>query len=232
MGSIQRGGMVCKNDNGTLERVDGTSTYIGSATLPSGKVITKRFRCANHDEEELKSRWLKWQGRNSLKPNGDDGKEKQAEEEKPMEKTIACPFSGKECGIECPLFSEGNMTCSLKLGGIGLYNMCCNFGKLGIGEELELIALAIAESKQAHAKPEPEESTKTAEQGVDAYLKDKTFLAFVNLHSKTVYSPYRKFCEAEGFPAASEAEFANVVGQMFPELKRQKAHGGCTFVAA
>ena len=227
MGSIQRGGMVAKNDNGTLERIDGTNTYIGSATLPNGKVITQRFRGNVPDEKNLVERWLKWQGKKLDK-----------EEEEPMAnntKKQTCPFSNNECGPSCPMFSPTNRACTIMLGGIGLYNIASNMMKIDPNESIELVAMAIGELKpeKAIVKPEPVATNAlTVEDGIEAYLEDKSFLAFVNLHSKTVYSPYKRFCEDKGFPADTEANFSQVILKKYPELKGEKAHGGRTFVAA
>ena len=233
MGSIQRGGIIRKNDNGTLERIDGTNTYIGSATLESGRVITKRFRCQGFDEEAVAERWLKWQGRKT--EDIEEKEEIMAEEiTQKQGKSQSCPFSGGECTPGCAMFSPSNLKCSLMLGGIGLYNIAANLSKLNCNDAIELVAMAIADEKgkeQAESAPLQAE-TKTVADGIRAYLGDKTFLSFVNLHSKTVYSPYKKFCEEEGYPADSEANFSKELLRSFPELKSKTAHGGRTFIAA
>lgn len=230
MGSVQRGAMVCRNDNGTLERVDGTGTYIGSATLESGKVVTKRFRSANRDEESVKDKWLKWQGRNV-----EDTEEEDMAETRNDNNKSACPFSGGECGARCPIYSTAHRACSLMLGGIGMYNVSTNLGLLSSSDAIELVAMAIGELKSnAQSQvPEPvEAAAKTAAEGVEAYLEGKSFLAFVNLHSKTVHAPYKKFCDDNGYPAESESTFSKVILKRYPELKSQPAQGGRTFVAA
>lgn len=229
MGSIQRGGIIRKNDNGTLERVDGTNTYIGSATLPSGKVVTKRFRCQGFDEDEVERRWLKWQGKN------DEETQEEDMVSEANDKKSKCPFSGDECTSRCPMYSPSNRACTIMLGGIGLYNIGCNLMNLDPNDSLELIAMAVGDLRRDGAEPMPstvEAKALTVEDGVKAYLEDKSFLAFVNLHSKTVYAPYKKFCEDNGFPAETESGFSQVVLKSFPELKSEKAHGGRTFVAA
>lgn len=230
MGSIQRGGMVSRNDNGTLERVDGTNTYIGSATLESGKVVTKRFRGPWQNEDKIIDQWLKWQGKNV-----DEIQEEDMAQENTNCKTSKCPFSGDECTPRCPMYSPNNRACTIMLGGIGLYNIGCNLMNLDPNDSLELIAMAVGDLRKADSEPvTPTVETKalTVDDGVKAYLEDKTFLSFVNLHSKTVYSPYKKFCEANGFPAESESGFSQVVLKSYPELKSEKTHGGRTFVAA
>lgn len=230
MGSIQRGGMVARNDNGTLERVDGSNTYIGSATLENGKVITKRFRGNVPEESKIIERWEKWQGR-----KGDDAQEEVAMDNEIKSKKSVCPFSGNECGPSCPIWSPANAKCAVMLGGIGLYSIASNLASLDASESIELVAMAIGELRadKPSAKPEPTPTRAlTVEDGVKAYLEDKSFLAFVNLHSKTVYSPYKKFCEEAGFPLETESNFSQAILKRYPELKGEKAHGGRTFVAA
>lgn len=81
MGSIQRGGIIRKNGNGTLERVDSTNTYIGSATLENGRIVTKRFRCIGFKEDEVAERWLKWQWRETEKAAGRFGAQSGSEDD-------------------------------------------------------------------------------------------------------------------------------------------------------
>jgi len=221
MGSVQRGGLVKKNDNGTLERVDGTNTYIGSATLESGKVLTKRFRCQGFDEADVIGRWEKWQGKKGETPE---------KEVRMAEKKMECPFSGAECGSKCPIWSGASNACALKLGGIGLFNISAYLMNLDMSESIELLAMAIADQKPAPkpvAKPEP-----TAADGIEGYLDGKSFLAFVNLHSKSVYSPYKEFCEEKGFPCVSESSLTKVIEGRYPELKVERGNGGARFSAA
>ena len=229
MGSVQRGGIIRKNDNGTLERIGKTNTYVGSATLDSGKVITQRFRCKGFKEDEVAERWEKWQCRELSK---ETNMEKKATTKTTTTKETAmdkknCPFSGTEC-CKCAIYSTGLGACSILLGGVGLYGL--SQGRLEVGEQLELIALAIAETK----KPEPTVEAKalTAADGVEAYLADKKFLDFVNLHSKAVYSPYRKFCEEKGYPTVSESELTKAVKGRYKELKAETQMGGTRFIAA
>ena len=236
---VQRGGIIRSNEFGTLERVDGTRTYIGSTTLPDGKVLTKRFRMSGWDEEAIAERWLKWQGRKS--DDDDDFEEEEAivangnDNEK---KNPSCPFSGAECTWTCPLFSVPNGSCSIALGGVGLYNISCNLGLLSSSEAIELVAMAVGELGKSvpreivRAEEPVETPVKTVADGVEAYLSDKTFLAFVNLHSKTVYSPYKRFCEERGYPAETESNFTKAVKARYPELKANRQAGGCVFVAA
>ena len=229
MGSVQRGGIIRKNDNGTLERIGKTNTYVGSATLDSGKVITQRFRCKGFKEDEVAERWEKWQYRELSKETNMEKKtttKTTTTKETAMDKKN-CPFSGTEC-CKCAIYSTGLGACSILLGGVGLYGL--SQGRLEVGEQLELIALAIAETK----KPEPTVEAKalTAADGVEAYLADKKFLDFVNLHSKAVYSPYRKFCEEKGYPTVSESELTKAVKGRYKELKAETQMGGTRFIAA
>lgn len=245
---VQRGSIIRTNDFGTLERVGRTNTYIGSTTLPDGKVITKRFRCTGFDEEEVARRWRKWQGRESEK-NQDIEEIIEEEEEADMadnNTTIAstvknpCPFSGVQCSAACPLYSVENGRCAILLGGVGLYNMAANLMRLDMTEPLELLALAVSEisGTQKTVDQPAVESKSTAKhvptvaEGIDAYLADKTFISFVNLHSKTVYQPYKKFCEQGGFPVESESNFTKVIKERYPELKPKGQAGGCVFMAA
>ena len=230
MSSNQRGGIVAKNDNGTLERVDGSSTYIGSATLENGKVITKRFRGGVPDEPKIIQRWEKWQGK-----KGEEAQEEEEDMAAEINKAKSvCPFNGGECGPRCPVYNPASRACSIMLGGIALYNISANLSKLDPNESLELVAMAVGEIRGgASSKPEPVETpVRTIEDGLDAYFKGRGFLAFVNLHSKTVYAPYKKFCEKEGFPTETESNFTKEVLRRCPELRGEKAHGGKTFVAA
>lgn len=238
MGSIQRGGMIRRNDNGTLERVDGTNTYIGSATLENGKVITKRFRCVGFKEDEVADRWLKWQSKAAEKmaekreeQETKKVNEKAEKEEKIMaEKKSNCPISDNVCGPTCPMWSEAHGRCALYLGGIGMYNTAVNLPKLKVDQELELIAMAIADSvKTDGGKPVGE---KTEEAGVIAYLDGKRFLEFVNLHSKAVHGEYKRFCQDNGYPIVKESELTKAIEKRYKELKAEKQMGGTRFMAA
>ena len=231
MGSVQRGAIIRQNECGTLERVDGSSTYIGTTTLESGKVLTKKFRSHSRDDDEVAERWLRWQGR----------KEEIIEEkEEPIMasesiKICTCPFSGKECGALCPIYSTVHGECSLKMAGIGLLNISTNLMRLDMTEPLELMAMAIAESGKREESPAVEHveaKALTVADGIEAYFDGKRFLDFVNLHSKTAYSPYRKFCDENGYPAEKESAFTKEVKRRFPELKGQPSRGGFVFVAA
>lgn len=241
---VQRGGIIRKNDNGTLERIDGTHTYIGSATLENGRVITKRFRCKGFDEEDVARRWETWQCR---KDNAGDEDEENYYKEEDManEKTINCPFNGNECTATCPLFSIENQACSVKLGGIGLYNMSTNLMKLDASEPIEMVAMAVGElgsamksvgnpvaatAKESPVKQEPKKPTEA--DGVNAFLDGKTFLNFVNLHGKAVNGQYVKFCHDNGYPVMKESELISRVAASYPELKRVKKMGGSVFEAA
>lgn len=228
MGSIQRGGMVAKNDNGTLERVDGTNTYIGSATLENGKVITKRFRGNVPDEQKIVERWLKWQGRKT-----EDEEMAEIIKVDDGSKTPKCPFSGCECNAKCPLWSAAQSVCSLKLGGIGLSYIAANLMELKVDEELELIALAIDESGKKHDKPKAEPAKEpSGSDGVEFFLADKKFLDFVNLTSKRVFSDYKKSLANTDYPLVKESELTTAIAEKFPELKKKTVHGGSVLVAA
>ena len=228
MGSIQRGGMVAKNDNGTLERVDGTNTYIGSATLENGKVITKRFRGNVPNEPKIIERWLKWQGRKT-----EDEEMAEITKIDDDSKTSKCPFSGCECNAKCPLWSEAQRVCSLKLGGIGLSYIAANLMNLKVDEELELIALAIAESGKKPDAPKMEPARElSASDGVEVFLADKKFLDFVNLTSKRVFSDYKKALAGTDYPLMKESELTTAIAEKFPELKKKTVHGGSVLVAA
>ena len=227
MGSVQRGGIIRKNDNGTLERIGKTNTYVGSATLDSGKVITQRFRCKGFKEDEVAERWEKWQCRElSKETNMEKTTTKTTTKKETAMDKKNCPFSGTECA-KCAIYSTGMGACSILLGGVGLYGL--SQGRLEVGEQLELIALAIAETKKPKAV---ETKALTAKDGVEAYLADKKFLDFVNLHSKTVYAPYRKFCEENGYPQVKEAELTKEIKARFTELKGKSSNGGTVFLAA
>lgn len=236
MGKIQRGAIIKSNDNGTLERIDGTGTYIGSATLPSGQVLTKTFRSSSRDEKDVVKRWLKWQGKK------DDNEEEATMartntttvEKTPM-KTTACPFSGLECAPSCPIFSKAHGLCSITLGSVGLYNISCNLMKLDNSDSIELVAMAVgelaSETTPEIEEPRVEAVALTADDGVEEYLARTSFLSFVNLHSKTVYSPYKQFCEEQGYPVDTEARFSEAVENHFDELSSIRKAGGRIFVA-
>ena len=116
-------------------------------------------------------------------------------------KTPKCPFSGCECNAKCPLWSEAQRVCSLKLAGIGLSYVAANLMNLKIDEELELIALAIAESGKKPDKPKSAPVKElTASEGVEFFLADKKFLDFVNLTSKRVFSDYNKSLANTDYP--------------------------------
>ena len=215
MGSVQRGAIIRQNECGTLERVDGSSTYIGTTTLESGKVLTKKFRSHSRDDDEVAERWLRWQGRKE---------EISEEKEEPI-----------KCGALCPIYSTVHGECSLKMAGIGLLNISTNLMRLDMTEPLELMAMAIAESGKREESPAVEHveaKALTVADGIEAYFDGKRFLDFVNLHSKTAYSPYRKFCDENGYPAEKESAFTKEVKRRFPELKGQPSRGGFVFVAA
>ena len=221
----KRGATVAENGNGTLERVDGTNTYIGTATLASGKVLTKRFRGEPSCEADVIERWEKWQGRN------DDGEEVGVIAEAKATKGRTCPLSCQECAASCPLWSAANGACAIMLGGVALYNMSVNMSRLDMSEPLELLAMAVADSGGSGRPKVAEVTEKTDAQGVDAYMEGKTFISFVNLHSKTAYSPYKRFCEENGYPCKRESEFTKDVLARFGELHAEKAHGGVRFAA-
>lgn len=226
----KRGNLVAENDGGTLEHVGGRS-YVGTATI-DGKVVTKRFRRGDEDEADVAERWEKWQGRKASLSDGGQTRE-ETMEEKPMDEKSrkgACPLSGEACAPSCPMWSAANGACAIMLGGVALFNLSANIGRLDMSEPLELLAMAVAESGGREAKADAPEAP-TEEQGVEAYMDGKTFIAFVNLHSKTAYSPYRKFCEERGYPFQKEADFTKTVLARFGELHAEKAHGGVRFAA-
>lgn len=244
MGSNQRGGIIRKNDNGTLERIDGTNTYIGSATLENGRVITKRFRCKGFDEDDVARRWEKWQCRKDV-PDDEGAEDYYKEEDMANEKkNPTCPLSGNDCTATCPMFSIENMACSIMLGGIALYNMSVNIMKLDASESVEMVAMAVGELGSAmksgsvgatgaavtSIKAEPKLPTEA--DGVDAFFEGKTFLNFVNLHGKAVNGQYARFCKEAGFPAVKEGVLLEKVVERFPELKRVGVRGGSVFEAA
>lgn len=230
MGSIQRGAIVSRNDNGTLERIDGKSAYVGTATLASGKVLKKTFRSAARDDDEVTARWLKWQGRQEECEQEDDC---MAE----IERTGSeCPMTGFECKHQCPLFSVPNGECSIKLGCVALYNIGSNLMKLDNSESIELLAMAVSEVGKGMASTSPltEVAAKetTPSNGVSEFMDGKNFLAFVNLHSKTVYSAYRKLCTERGFAPVKEKALVEEIEKRCPELKGKGVSGGTVFQAA
>ena len=233
MGSMQRGAMVARNDNGTLEKPDSKNVYIGSATLENGKVITKRFRGVPKDEQKIIESWEKWQCR-KVEEEDDMAEITKVEANATSKdsKAKTCPFSGNDCGAKCPMWSVANGSCSIMLGGIGLFNIAANLMKLDVGEELELIALAVAESRKPAVEHKEPVRALTEQDGVDLFLDGKKFLDFVNLSSKRVFSDYKKALNDTGYPLMKEAELVNEVVKRFPELKKKGVHGGSVLVAA
>lgn len=244
--SNKRGGTVATNELGTLERVDGTGTYVGTL-VRGGRTETKRFRGNVPGEAEVVERWERWQQRKKEAEMAkgrtadtvtdkagvgvaDDpkaaGTKPDAAEVKPS--TAACPLAGRTCGATCPLWSAERSSCALKLIGVGLMGISEGIVGLDVREPIELLALAVSDK----AAPASSQAEHTADGGVAAYMSDKTFIAFVNLHSKTAYSPYKKFCEAGGYPSKTESAFTKDVLARFPELRAGKAHGGVRFEAA
>lgn len=242
MGSKHRGAVISKNSSGTLERVDGTSTYIGSITMPNGKVFTKRFRSASRNDEEVTERWLKWQERNLEDLTNVFGETKEPEmdisKDIEIEKTVTgpiCPLmsrNGQEgfayCQTaNCAFWSEPHRACSQNLGGIGLYNMATNLMLLKVDDQLDLIAMAVADLKgsmpvnNAVAPVVP-----TRSDGLEEFFADKNFMDFVNLHSKTVYSEYRNLCEKRGCSPIKEKDLIVEIDKRFPEIKCQGVPGG------
>lgn len=239
MGSAQRGAIIFKNDNGTLERVDGTSTYVGTATLPNGKVLTKKFRSAARDDDEVRQRWLAWQVKQDRKDEEEEPMERMIEQMNEIEKPKRpCPFSGCECGPTCPVWSEANGSCAVKLGGIGLFNIASNIMGLDVGEEIELVALAVGELTSAIGSvPAPREEKPAVEHapteadGIAAFLDGKSYIDFVNLNSKRVFADYKRSC-GEKYPVVRESELVSAIVGRFKELKKQGVHGGSVFKAA
>ena len=252
---VQRGGIVRRNDYGTLERISGSRTYIGSATLSNGKVITKRFRGCVPDEPKIIESWEKWQCRKT--ENEEDIYEEEAEmaNDKTAGTVIAiankkhpCPFNDGECTPACPMYSEANLTCSLKLGMLGLWNIGNNLMNLKVDEEVEMVAMAVAElgstvSKAAAAlpvtapeavqEPEPEPAKElTVADSFDAFFEGKNFISFVNLHSNVVFPKYKKFCTELGLPVGTKKEMVDEIGKRYPEIKVVGKTGGCVFEAA
>ena len=218
----KRGGTVAENENGKLERDGSSNTYIGTATLDDGKVITKRFRGNVPDEPRIIASWEKWQGRKT------ECEEEAVEESTKKQKS--CPFSGRNCGPSCPLYSPTNRACTVMLGGIALYSIGSNLMRLDPCESIEMVALAVGELAKAAPKQVTEEPK--ADDGLDAFLDGKTFLSFVNLHSKTVGSQYRKFCKENGYEPMGEHELLEAVDAHYKELKRVGVRGGSVFEAA
>ena len=222
--------MVARNDNGTLEKPDSKNVYIGSATLENGKVITKRFRGVPKDEQKIIESWEKWQCRKVEEE--DDMEITKVETKSKDSKAKTCPFSGNDCGAKCPMWSVANGSCSIMLGGIGLFNIAANLMKLDVGEELELIALAVAESRKPATEHKEPVRALTEQDGVDFFLDGKKFLDFVNLSSKRVFSDYKKALNGTDYPLMKEAELVSEVAKRFPELKKKGVHGGSVLVAA
>lgn len=233
MGSIQKGCVIAKNEFGTLERVDGSNTCVGSTTLPDGKVITKRFRGKITDQEKTIKSWEAWQGRES-KDEVEDPEETAPKTDirkpaKTPKKTAICPFSGEECGSTCPLYSPTSMACSIFLGGLGLYNIASNMMKVDPNDSLELIAMAVAELGKADI---PKKTTKDKSPDlVDGFFKGKSFMAFVNLTSKRVYSDFKKFCSEHGEECPlKETELSDRIFEHYQELERKPVHGGVIYM--
>lgn len=223
--SGKRGGTVASNDNGVLERDGSSSTYIGTATLDDGKVLTKRFRGNVKDEPRIIESWKRWQGRKA------DGEEEVAVEN--SKKAKECPLSGRACGAACPMFSQSNRACSLALGAIGLYNMTCNVMKLDPNESLELIAMAVSEiGGKGVGKAAPQPHGTTEKDGLDAYLDGKTFVRFVNLSSKKVHAEYAAFCRENGYQPYGEHDMMQAIASRYSELKVKGVRGGSVFEAA
>ena len=253
---VQRGGIVRRNDYGTLERISGSRTYIGSATLPNGKVITKRFRGCVPDEPKIIESWEKWQCRKT--EDEEDIYEEEAEmaNDKTAGTVIAitnkkhpCPFNDGECTPACPMFSEANQTCSLKLGMLGLWNIGSNLMKLKVDEEVEMVAMAVGELGSTVAKavasmpaaapepvedvePEPEPEPEKPTDGIEEFFDGKSFISFVNLHGKNIFGQYKRFCKEGGFEPVGEKDLISEVEKRYPELKRVGVRGGSMFQAA
>ena len=240
MGSIQKGCVIAKNEFGTLERVDGSRTCIGSTTLPDGKVITKRFRGNITEQDKVIARWEKWQSRSNdedAEPEEDIFMEEPEKDqvkvektEKPVYKVCKCPFSGEECGPACPMYSPTQLACSIFLGGIGLYNLSVNIARLNANESLELIAMAVSDLKGTDIPqkvPAP-----TEKDLVDRFLEGKSFMAFVNLNSKKVHADFKKFCAERGFEECPvrEKDLSERIFAEYKELERKPVHGGVLFM--
>lgn len=239
-GKVQRGCIIAKNEFGTLERVDGTNTCVGTTTLTDGKVLTKRFRGSIADQKNLIARWEKWQGRKAEDEEPMDERDismtvKETEKKivKGVEKAPAtCPFSNVEraCNALCPIFSTANNHCAIHLGGIGLYNIAANYLKMDPNESLELIALAISELNGEKSKAASSTSKKVKDNnGVEDWLKTKNFLSFVNLTTKKVYGEYKTFCKEKGYEPIREADLTALIFGRFDELEKEGYPGGAIF---
>jgi hypothetical protein len=223
--SNRRGSVVAENPGGSLEHVGGRS-YVGSATV-GGKVVTKRFRRGDEDEADVVRRWEKWQGRK------EDGEEAEEMAENDV-KERTCPLSCQECAPSCPMWSAANGACAIMLGGVALYNMSANFGRLDMTEPLELLAMAVADSgaREDARKAPTMEAAKTEAQGMDAYLDGKAFVKFVNLSSKRVHADYAAFCKDGGYPQYGEHDMMQAIASRFSELRVKGVRGGSVFEAA
>lgn len=233
MGSIQKGCVIAKNEFGTLERVDGSNTCIGSTTLPDGKVITKRFRGKITDQEETIKSWEAWQGRKSEEEDPDPEeiapKTDIRKPSKTPKKTAICPFSKEECGSTCPMYSPTQMACAIFLGGLGLYNIASNMMKVDPNDSLELIAMAVTELGKTDI-PTKKEAPKRYDL-VDEFFKGKSFMAFVNLTSKKVHSDFKKFCSEYGEECPlKETELSDRIFKHYQELERKPVHGGVVYL--
>lgn len=242
MGSIKRGSTVASNDNGTLEHVDGSSTYIGTATMPDGKVITKRFRDSSRDIDAVTLRWQAWQKKAWDKEDAME-REKIRVEEDISEKEadvvstkLACPLlGGKPClDVKCAFMHPVNERCAIALLGTSVWYMAENFARLDNTDALELIAISVDGLKAAQPmlKNEPRLQSR-ARAGVDGFFEGKSFLHFVNVHSKSVHQQYKAYCKAHGYDLQdilSETEIAHEILSRYGELDAELMRGGRIFV--
>lgn len=241
MGSVQKGAMIAKNEFGTLERVDGTRTYIGSTTMQNGKVVTKRFRCDHGNEQKLIARWEKWQCRNEEDDYDEEELETMADEKKNDKKGKLCPFTKDICTESCAMYSAANFQCAIQLGGLGLWNMACNIMSLGNRDELELVALAIGDiSKKLPEQWPVAQQTQTVSASIakesspiDEFLKEKDWLSFVNLTSKKVHADFKAMC-ANKYPEVTpmkERDLVDLILERYPKLDVEKISNGRIFRA-
>lgn len=245
MGSIQKGALIAKNDNGTLQHVDNSSTFIGTATLPNGKVVEKRFRDATKNGAAVKKKWEEWQKKTW-------GKEEEMEREQALpEKTdisenepdkvsklLACPLLGGQPCLEhkCMFMHPMNERCSIPLLGSSLWYIAQNFARLDNAEMLELIAVSVDGLKSTVPAVEIKSEkapVNLVKAGLEAFFEGKNFIHFVNMHSKNVHGQYKAFCKEHGYEAyglLGESELAEEIQRRYLELYSETTKGGRIFL--
>lgn len=185
-----------KNDNGELERIDHSSTYVGTATLQDGTVVEKTFRTKSSDDAV--KRWLEWQGKAmELKPKPEP-KQEQLQYDEPVKSPNAEPEPKSKQGITELFAYLSRIANALEI-------IALNTETIELKADINLVT---TESEQYSEEIELRDS-------VELFLEGKSIFDFINKTTSQVAKEYFEFCKDGGFEARSQRGFTKKVLSIF-----------------